>query len=822
MNFKKGLFFIVFLCSSFLIAQNTSKHISYSNAVEFTKTADLQHTKLEVSFDIPNELLFGKAWITVSPHFYETAKLVLDAKAMLIESVLLGSKKLPFYYDGEQLFIDLDKTYSKDESVTVFIKYTAQPNKVKQKGSNAITDAKGLYFINPKGEIADKPTQIWTQGETEASSCWFPTIDKPNQKSTQEISITVPNKYQTLSNGQLVSQTNNEGGTRTDYWKMDQKHAPYLFFMGIGEFAIVKDQWRGKEVSYYVEKDKEHLARKIFGNTPEMMDFFSKITGVDYVWNKYAQMVGRDYVSGAMENTTAVLHGESAYQAEGDLLDENSWEPVIAHELFHHWFGDLVTSENWSNLSLNESFANYSEYLWIEYKYGADKANAHLQKEIDGYKKGDNYSKHLVRFDYADKEDMFDAVSYNKGGLILHMLRNYIGDKAFFASLKKYLTDYQYGTAEAHQLRTVFEDVSGKDLNWFFNQWYFGSGHPTVNISFDYDVLAKTVNVNLKQSSSDVFFFPLKIEVYENGKFESKTIFVDAAEKSVKFSYKKNIEWINVNADHVILGDFVQNKSLANYIHQYQYASHYIDRKEAVEQLIKNQDNKEAFGLLVTAFNDAFDEIQVLAIENIDLVNKNAKKGVIEKIEYLARNSKNNKVKAAAIKVMGKLVNPNYQSFFVNAFESPSNAIKASALEGLFYLNNDLAMAKAKKLSNSVKETIAFPLVKMYIKQKDETEMDFIAKYLMQGMFLTQDKETNTLFKDAFQWVVKSNNIKAYQLLVDDMVAKGTQFKKYNFHLEVIKMLRGMVSQQDKLNNSNKEELTNIVRQGLLKLIDVK
>src|SRR5205085_9659469 len=206
------------------------------------------------------------------------------------------------------------------------IDYTAKPNEVEVKGSAAINDAKGLYFINPKGEEKDKPTQIWTQGETEATSVWIPTIDKPNQKTTEEVYMTVPSKYVTLSNGTLVSQKKNPDGIRTDYWKMDLPHAPYLFFMGVGDYSIIKDSHNGKEVSYYVEKEYAPLARRIFGETPAMIGFYEKITGVPYAWPKYSQIVGRDYVSGAMENTTATLHQQSAQQDARELTDENKWE----------------------------------------------------------------------------------------------------------------------------------------------------------------------------------------------------------------------------------------------------------------------------------------------------------------------------------------------------------------------------------------------------------------------------------------------------------------------------------------------------------------
>ena len=316
-----------------------------------TKYDDLISTKLDVKFDYDKCYMYGKEWVSLKPHFYPTDTLSLDAKGMDIHAIEMVKEghniPLKYDYDGMMLHIHLDRTYKYTEKYTLYISYTAKPNELKvHAGSAAITDAKGLYFINPTGTEKDKPTQIWTQGETEANSVWFPTIDKPDQKTTEEIIMTVPSKYVTLSNGLLVSQKNNGDGTRTDDWKLDLPNAPYLFFMGVGDFSIIKDSYKGKEVAYYVEKEYAPVARRIFGHTPEMIAFYSKITGVDYAWPKYDQIVGRDYVSGAMENTTCTLHGEQAQQDARELTDGNQWEDVIAHELFHHWFGDLVTCES--------------------------------------------------------------------------------------------------------------------------------------------------------------------------------------------------------------------------------------------------------------------------------------------------------------------------------------------------------------------------------------------------------------------------------------------------------------------------------------------
>ncbi|MBS1763122.1 MAG: M1 family metallopeptidase, partial [Bacteroidetes bacterium] len=350
------------------------------------KINSLVHTKLDVKFDFEKSYLMGKEWLTLEPYFYATDSVILDAKGMQINEVAIingnSKKDLKYQYDGLQLTIKLDRMYKGGEKYTLYFDYISKPNEFKTQGSAAITDAKGLYFIKPEG---GKVYQFWTQGETEANSVWFITIDKPNQKTTQEISMTVPTTWTTLSNGLLISKKENKDSTRTDNWKMDLPHAPYLVFMGAGEFSVIKDQYKGKEVSYYVEKEYAPYARGIFGHTPEMIKFFEEKLNVPYVWPKYSQMVGRDYVSGAMENTTSTLHGEFAYQNNRELADGNSWESTIAHELFHHWFGDLVTAESWSNLTLNESFANYSEYLWNEYKYGKDYADAEGFKDMQGY-----------------------------------------------------------------------------------------------------------------------------------------------------------------------------------------------------------------------------------------------------------------------------------------------------------------------------------------------------------------------------------------------------------------------------------------------------
>src|SRR5690242_11452022 len=604
----------IFLSSLFLLSiymvkaqdgdnENTQADTAWKHIyrASYPRINDLVHTKLAVKFDYAKQWMYGQEWVTLKPHFYPTDSLTLDAKGMTINeiAVVKGNSKKPlkYSYDSMQLNITLDKTYKGGEPYTIYINYISKPNDLKLPGSAAITDAKGLYFINPLGKT-DEHQEIWTQGETESNSAWFPTIDKPDQKTTEEILMTVPAKDVTLSNGLLAHQTKNSDGTRTDDWKMDLPNSPYLFFMGVGDYAIVKDKYKNMDVDYYVEKQYAPVAKKIFGETPAMIGFFSKILNYPYPWQKYDQIVGREYVSGAMENTTATLHQDGAYQNARQLVDGNAWEDDISHELFHHWFGDLVTTESWSNITLNESFANYSEYLWRQFRYGQDAADDLNFKDMQGYLMSGSENKDLVRFYYQSREDVFDAVSYNKGGRILNMLRNYVGDSAFFTALHNYLVKYKFQPAEAQELRLVFEDVTGQDLNWFWNQWYYGSGQPTLDINYDYTNGVERVVVNQTQKSGKIFKLPIAIDVYSHEANKKRyKVWLDNPSDTFYFASAQKPSLVNVDADKVLLCIKKDNKSADEFIQQYKYAPKYLDRREALDYFGKNNMNELSLGL---------------------------------------------------------------------------------------------------------------------------------------------------------------------------------------------------------------------------------
>ncbi len=645
----------------------------------YPKLTDIIHTRLDLSFNWDSSFVIGKATIQAKPYFYSSDQVILDANGFQINEVALVKKEgqekqtLRYTYNGKQLFIQLDKTYQQNQEYTIFIDYVAMPYKLDAGKDIASADDRGIYFINKDGKEKDKPRQIWTQGETECNSNWFPTINGPQEKMTQDLNITVPNEYVTLSNGTLDYSSLNGNGTRTDSWRQELPHSTYLTMLAVGKFTITKDKWRGKEVSYYTEPQFASTARMIFGKTPEMIEFFSKKTGVDFPWDKYSQIVVRDFVAGAMENTSATVLFERMNMSAGEYLDENH-EDIVSHELFHHWFGDLVTAESWANLPLNESFATYGEYLWDEYKYGRDIADLKGMEDQTAYMNTIK-SKHadVIRFNYADREQMFDNVTYQKGGRIIHMLRKTVGDEAFFKALHLYLTRNAYKTAEIHDLRLAFEEVTGQDLNWFFNQWFLASGHPLLTIQTSYNIEKKQALINIQQmqdlAKTPLYRLPMAIDIYADGKVERKEIVLDKQNQSFAFNSITAPDLINVDAEKYILGEKVEVKSVQQYIFQYLNAPLFIDRLEALLMLKGFKKDKNAKETLIKALKDKNWHIRQVALEFVSELDQEEKNSVYKQISDLALNDETSHVRAAAVKVLGSAYKASDNSAIYNRTE---------------------------------------------------------------------------------------------------------------------------------------------------------
>lgn len=737
-----------------------------------TRKTDLVHTKLELRFDWEKKHVIGSAWLDITPMFYPVGNVELDAKGMDIKNVFLykNGTNTPLRYDYDLMLLNifLTEMISKGDTITLQIDYVAKPDELDVTGSAAIVDAKGLYFINADGRNPHRPKQIWTQGETESNSCWFPTFDSPNERMTQEIYLFVDTNLATLSNGTLMYSAPVGNGLRMDYWKQSHSHTPYLAMLAIGEFEVIKDKWKEMEVSYYVEEEYAPYARTIFGNTPEMIEFFSKQLGVDYPWEKYAQVIVRDFVSGAMENTTAVIHGEFVYADDREILDDPQ-DGIIAHELYHHWFGDLVTCESWANLPLNESFATYGEYLWFEHKSGREEADYGLHQDLRSYlnefKRGKAVN--MIRFNYEDKEDMFDSHSYAKGGRILHMLRSYTGDEAFFASLRRYLEDNAYGVAEIHHLRLAFEKVTGEDMNWFFDQWFLAAGHPVLDISYDWDEEKKEQLITIAQKQDlekfPLYKLPVFVDLYSNGQRSRHRITVEKGSETFRIPAPFQPEWVNVDAEKQLLCEKTDHKTNAQWVMQYEQGALYYDRREAVEALLATNDSNTTSLIVGKAIYDKHASIRKLALDYLPKISKEKREFYKEIVREMAETDPESYIRAKCVELLWDVFEFRDIDFYSERMQDRSYTVSGIGFEYMYKLAPESTLGQARSLGTSVRGDLQYSLADIYSEAAELQDHEYFKhKILSEGGF-----SSGRILQSYTTYLIRMNNM--------DVISEGAQ-----------------------------------------------
>ena len=715
------------------------KKFSYKPSEE--RTWDLIHTRLEVRFDWEKQQMPGKATLTLSPYFYPQNKLTLDAKGFGIAKIEIfeNGKPVTFNhtYDNRKIYIWLDKAISKTEKIQVEMEYVAKPNELPQGGSEAITKDKGLYFINADGKTANLPKQIWTQGEPQSSSCWFPTIDSPNERCTQEMLITVDDEFKTLSNGTLLYSRKEKNNMRTDVWEMKQPHSPYLFMMAVGKFSVVSDSWGSVPLHYWVEPKYEPVAKKIFGRTPAMISYFSQKLGYPFPWPKYDQVVVREFVSGAMENTSASVFMEALQSTSRELVDRD-WDDIIAHELFHQWFGDLVTIESWANLPLNESFANYSQYLWDEYRLGTDEADVNAFKEKQQYfYESARKREPMIRYYHNKPDDMFDSHSYAKGGRILHMLRKELGDEAFFGGLKLYLNRNAFKSVEIHDLRLAFEEVSGRDLNWFFDQWFMQAGHPELVVKIQSDEERLRIYVRQVQ---DTAYFPIyklnvPIEIWTRSGCETKNLEITSVNDTFSFPLSEVPNLTLWDANGALLANTELNMNRQQWIAQYRLASKAIHRFEALNQLKSNYlDYKDVKEVFEDAVADSFWANRQLALEAIQDLDSGFQKKVLPAIIQMAASDSKPFVRAQAIKLLAAHSFTGKKELLTSALSDSSIATSTQAYKAYLKENYEDAAAKIASLQSTEDQNFSGVLAEYFATRPGQSSFDwFIATLKKQG-----------------------------------------------------------------------------------------
>ena len=490
------------------------------------RVVDVLHMKVDVRLDVPNKRVSGTVTHTVAPMNDGVVAAEFDAIDMEIQSVLVAKQPAIYRYDGAKLFVELG-TRKKGQEVTVAIQYTATPRI-------------GLYFIQPDEGYPEKPVQVWSQCQDEDTRYWIPCFDHPSEKQTTEMIATVPGTWFALSNGRLLQEKKNKDGTKRFHWHQDRPHSTYIITLAAGEFSQIKASHNGLTVDYFVEPKDVESGELTFKNTPEMIRVFEEITGVAYPWAKYSQIVVRDFVFGGMENTSATTMTETILLDKKATKDYSS-DPLISHELAHMWYGDLLTCRDWSHGWLNESFATYMEMLWDERFLGVDEYRRGAIENTELYVE-ERYRRPIVTNVFNEPIDIFDRHLYEKGSVVLHTLRGVLGDDQFFRSIQRYTRDNQERSVITQDLVNAIAAETGRNLEWFFDQWVYRPGHPEFKVGWSWDDDARLATVSVKQTQGTddgtpaVFRAPLTID-FRTGRAKPVAFKVEVNQREQTFVF---------------------------------------------------------------------------------------------------------------------------------------------------------------------------------------------------------------------------------------------------------------------------------------------
>lgn len=484
------------------------------NSFNRERTFDVTHYLIRLKFDKREKSVAGDTVITLKPLGAPISSVELDAFRLSIESVTLspGGKELGHSSSGHKLKIVLDRKYSPEETISIRFRYTANPKK-------------GIYFVNERKQkgVRVHSAQIWTQGESEETHHWLPSFDFPDDKATTEQFLTVEKGETAIANGEFVDKKENPDGTVTFHYHMPLPHSVYLTSFVIGEYEKVSDTYRKVPLGFYVYPGKSSIVPLAFGKTKLMFRVFEDLTGIPYPYNKYDQILVANFQFGGMENITATTMSDTEIGFARFQFGKQMVEDLVSHELAHSWFGNLVTCRNWAELWLNEGFATLMEAVFRERTYG--RANYILKIKQDAaeymaYESSESAKRHGLFNTLADPFDddsMFDAITYQKGGAVLHTLREELGDETFWKGVRYYLKEHSFKNVETKDLRNAMERVSGRDLGWFFRQWMYQTGYPKLRVRQRYDRRKRTLTLDLQQTQTvrktapEAFILPLEV-----------------------------------------------------------------------------------------------------------------------------------------------------------------------------------------------------------------------------------------------------------------------------------------------------------------------
>jgi aminopeptidase N len=702
------------LLATFLVALQLRADESYARSRDY----DLQHSRIALRFDPEQKRVIGEVTHTLAVFRDGISKIAFDSSGLNIESVTVNKAPAKFETAADKLTVALSSAAKAGEKFEITIRYEGKPTK-------------GMYFILPDKDYPDLPKQIWTQGESEDTHYYLPTYDYPNDRLTTETILTVPASWITVSNGKLISVVDAGKGLKTWMWRESLPSSTYLLTVVAGEFDEVKDSWRGIPVTYYAPKGRGDRLSVNYSRTPEMIDLFSRKLGVDYPWEKYAQVMVDDFVAGGMENSSATTNTSTSLNhpkiAAEIRTDEDG---LISHELGHQWFGDLVTCKDWGDIWLNEGFATFMENVWMEAHYGKDEADyERWQSARRWFGDFELFDKPIVRHDFDDSSE-FDSNAYTKGAWVLSMLRHQLGEEVFYRGLQHYLEVNRGKNVVTADLAKAIEESSHTNVDRFFSQWLYGAGAPKFELSYGYDDTKHQVALTVKQTQRvegrvGLFRVPVDVEITSVSGPKLYSITVSKAEQIFTFPSDSAPLMVLFDKGGNLLKSAEFHKEKKEWLYQLKNASELADRADAVVALGKIKNDEEVVSALAnTLRNDKAWGVRAIAADTLGwLGGASASKQLLESLSFveepwvrervvaalgnfkddatvaarlssLADNDQSYRARSSALQALGRLKAPGALSTLeaAAAGDSPDGYLRNAALRALGPLGDDKAV----------------------------------------------------------------------------------------------------------------------------------
>ena len=661
------------------------------------RAVDIEQFDLDVTPDFKNRRVAGTATFTFRPILKPLGQLRLDAHDLEISNVTAGSSEIAAWQNTDRaLIVTFANPIAAGEQAKLTVTYEAEPKK-------------GLYFRTPEMGYDPGDTHIWTQGESIEARHWFPCFDAPNEFFTSTMTCRVPEAMVVLSNGRKVSDAvDADSGLRVVKWSQDKPHVNYLITLVAGHFKRIEEKHGDLSMSFWTAPSDFANAANSFRDTKACMEFFEKEIGVPYPWAKYDQVCVQDFNWGGMENTSqTTLNASTLFSSETENI--RSSQGLMAHELAHQWFGDLVTCKDWSHIWLNEGFATYYTHLFAGHKDGLDEMRYGLyrdRKSLTG-RSGDTTA--MVNRKYNTPKEMFRKygfMSYSKGSWVLHMLRSQLGPELFRKCVKTYLERHKHGNVVTEDLRSIIEELSGNSFDRFFDQYVFHAHHPELKISYAWDEKTKLAKLSVKQEQkvdANVLLFHVRLPVRftVDGQALDRSLHVTKPAEDFYLRLAKAPSIVRIDPDVTLLAKLGFTPTTALLHAQLADESDALGRLQAVELMAKRKDKTTREKLKHALQNDPFYGVRIAASRALRGISSDDAFSAL----IASTDQPNAKVRRQVISDIASQYKPEALAALKQSLAKEKNpAIRARIINGLTGHNDK----EARKLINQALDSESF------------------------------------------------------------------------------------------------------------------